>query len=659
MKRTKPPATYKIENRHDSHRPQQYHCPSDNHDSAAAPATESKNEHSSNSTMHHRLNIKPVHASDHHASSPSHPAVSPSSRASEQGRRLAQERQKNHQLLQQVHELQHQVDRLEQTRHVQNVDASSSVRDHAADEKSMQSKNGPYLNHIHELQNALQLETERRIRAERELADSFLRNMAGTGTTMPSTTSATGTRLNNALEDELDYTTYRQNAIVNTSHPTDCFDSDNGHNSHPMDCSKDHNSYNKHVANLLERAKFLLHDSHNSSSSSDDINDDPTETSQHYMLTYDPSYQPNTMRKGPLIRELMKEFQSLLEGFYIEQRHKADEKLQTTPNHEDILWLFEELEWRFEEIRRGYEEEWARWNEGSMHGRTHDSLQNEKRVESLNVNEWKSCLKGLMEVVASCDRGIGNPNSHCVVAMQDEVNRLRRKLSSITKHHEQKCRGMNGEIQTIQHHHKSESEEKSKTIEMLESKIAEQNETIASLQQDIEREKSVLDNERQTHTSSKESMTARIHYLEGIVRSLKEEVKEEKMRRSRGLMSPSKDFPSSHNAVEFQQAPSPYANYVNDGHDMSHFSHDSLNNGDTHNPSRREKDADSNIVFGLQEQIEELGAALEESEEERAKIIEEFQFERENYIRQYKEMSDILKQFLDGDNLKCNCSQQL
>jgi DNA repair exonuclease SbcCD ATPase subunit len=336
----------------------------------------------------------------------------------------------------------------------------------------------------------------------------------------------------------------------------------------------------------------------------------------------------------PLLQESIKEFQALLEGFYMEQRHR-NEMSQSISNRDDVLWLFEELEWRFEEIRRGYEEEWTRWNRNFNDRNV--SLPNDTSVDRFHVEEYKTCLRGLMEVVASHRSSANHAHHDSLDNLKNEVHSLRQQLSSHTLHHEQTCRKLHGEIETMKQNHKTMNDEQSKTIELLESKIAQQNETMDNLQQDGERVKSALDQERQMHNLSKERMTARLHYLEGIVRSLTAERKEENMARRAMLPCPRGNDDTS----------SPVHASL-----LSPFSTTSLN-GLESNVSRKDE-KDSSLILCLEQQIEELGTALQQSEEERANAIEEFQYEREQYIRQYREMSDLLKRFLDSDNANCN-----
>ena len=132
----------------------------------------------------------------------------------------------------------------------------------------MQPMNVLYLNHIHELQKALQLETERRERAERQSADCFLRNMTGP---MMTTISS-----NNVLDDDMDCMTgidHQGNSIMDVSHPTSCSNALGGNNTHQSVTSEYYNPYDNRVVDLLEWAKKLLTDSN---SSSGDINSGST-----------------------------------------------------------------------------------------------------------------------------------------------------------------------------------------------------------------------------------------------------------------------------------------------------------------------------------------------------------------------------------------------
>lgn len=123
-------------------------------------------------------------------------------------------------------------------------------------------------------------------------------------------------------------------------------------------------------------------------------------------------------------------------------------------------------------------------------------------------------------------------------------------------------------------------------------------------------------------------MTTRIDCLEEIVRSLKAEAKEEKMGRLRGNMSPTKNMPSNPVSIEFHQRVLPYA-AVNSPFYPSptKFSNDAIS-GDKNNACGGEIEKGTSIILCLQQQIEELGTALQQSEEERANAIEKFQNER-------------------------------
>ncbi|KAL7480692.1 hypothetical protein ACHAW6_013222 [Cyclotella cf. meneghiniana] len=582
--------------------------------------------------MQHRSRTSPPSTSESNDPAPHNPApptatASPSSRAGELGRRLAQERQTNQRLLRRWHESQRRLDELRDGPTTREADR------------------GLYLNHIRELQDALRSEMERRERAERGVAKCFLEHAIGT---IAETSDGDG-------GEDVD------RSMVDALHREDDSACGDACGDASIRASELRTADDDRVAHLLERAKNLLSDD-------DDVNDcgsddgdgsnshsnPPLNSSQRYMLTYDPSYRPHatqpTNHGAPLLRDSMKEFQALLEGFYVEQQHR-NEMAQTATSHDDVLWLFEELEWRFEEIRRGYEEEWTRWNQDSMPQRQDVSTTKDTTANGVNVDEYKACLRGFMEVLASHRGSVGHAPRDSLDNLRDQVSSLRRQLSSSTSHHERMRRELRREIETMTQNHKSITEEKSKTIEMLEAKVAQQNETIARLEQDGERLEAALDRERQTHHLSKESMMARLHYLEGIVRSIAAERREKNVAPSRGILCPRGDMPSDTVSMECQRAmptcasPSPL---------FSNTSLDGLGN----NVSREEEEG-SSLILCLRQQIEELGTALQQSEEERANAIEEFQSEREKYVEQYREMRDLLNQFLDSDNVNSNGTQKL
>ena len=500
-----------------------------------------------------------------------HTILSPSSRSSEMGRRLAQERQKNKILTQQIQTMQERITFLENNHSLKAL----SLTPPRGKQKNV------YLDHIQELQRELKLETERRQEAERKLANCYVQTIAESS---------------NDADGRLEYTTMSMLENEGRDVPSQS----------QIDQSLQTNiKQTPMVTNLLERAHNLLSSTHNTSSTSDS-----SAESQQNLLTYDTSYKDK--EKQTVTQELMKDFQGLLEGFFIEQQSKNE---TMTPSS-DVIWLFEELEWRFEEIRRGYEDERSQWIESSEHNSSADAPRTSTRDN--NMDEWKQCLQGLIEVVDTQSTRVYHATdlelNYTTQTLRNEVKCLRQQLSTLAKEYNKKCLKLKQDMSSMQHNHKEEIDKQSKTIVSLESELIEQNITILQLEQSLDRDKSFIIKERQKFTSSRDNTDARIHYLEEIVRLMKTD----KSPTSRGL-GWNKDM---HNN---------YSSLMEDNREIS--------------------EADSNLILSMSQEIEKLSIALQESEEQRAQSIEEFQLEREGHIRQYEQLSCLLTQFLDSSNL--------
>lgn len=371
-------------------------------------------------------------------------------------------------------------------------------------------------------------------------------------------------------------------------------------NLHHMECLE-HKSFNNHcdfaLASLIQRAKRLL-GIHN-----------VQQPQQQKLLTYE-----NTTS------ELMLEFQNLLEAFYIEQQQSNATK--------DVIWLFEELEWRFEEIKRGYEAERFNW-ESSLNS-------NSGERKNVNMNEWRACLIELIDAVTIQNMDGVHPNSEDAI---QEVAGLQQQLSSLSIMHKQKCLNFSQEIEAMKQNHQESSEQMSKIAENLSTKLSEQENTILQLQQDIEAKNNLLLHERQSNRINEESMTARIKYLEEIVR-LSDVVKSPI---SRGICTQKLTTVQSNGYEETDQVTT-----------------DNLNVKDVASAPGPKIEANESLIVSLRQQIEELGNLLEESEEQRANAIEEFQLEREEYIRQYGQLSNYVRQILgDEEGTHCNGNNRL
>jgi len=130
---------------------------------------------------------------------------------------------------------------------------------------------------------------------------------------------------------------------------------------------------------------------------------------------------------------------------------------------------------------------------------------------------------------------------------------------------------------------------------------------------------------------SNEGTFARIRYLEGMVRSLEMELRNTRAKANRDNNIPTDDAPMS--------IPPPSRPVF-----MRDLTSDVMQ--DMEIPMQDA--SDSNEITTLRDQITCLGNSLAESENERAALLEEFQEERQNYMMQFKQMSELLRQFTEG-----------
>ncbi|KAL7507796.1 hypothetical protein ACHAXN_004916 [Cyclotella atomus] len=457
-------------------------------------------------------------------------------------------------------------------------------------------RNDTYLNHIKELQKELQMETQRRIEAEQRAGHSLLYDLD-----------------DNQVEVGCHPDHYTSDRFVTTNQLLD-----RNNNEHRIDYSE-HCSSVKH---LIQRANHLLE-----ANNSDNMRDE-----QLKLLTYEAETTTN---------ELMKEFQSLLEAFYVEQRQNDASK--------DVIWLFEELEWRFEEIKRGYEEERLNWISSSIN---EGSTMQCSEAQNVDMTQWRACLKDLVAAVQNQSMGDIHPATSISA---EEVTKLQQQLSSLNLMHTQKCAELNREMEAIQQSHRDDSAKMSNTIQTLQSQITQQHNFILRLKQEKAIQEGLIQEERQHFHVNSESMAARIRYLEEIVRSsnaLASPI-------ARGICTQQIQKLQSNGSMESEQDTPPIGDTAQPM---------SLHHNDT--PpfasapvleyfKNADNQTDNNLIACLRQEIKELGNALEESEEERAKAIEEFQVERDGHIRQYEELSAYVKQLLDSDAFSCNGNNQV
>eukprot|EP00986_Skeletonema_menzelii_P013146 scaffold7490_cov142-Skeletonema_menzelii.AAC.7 len=139
----------------------------------------------------------------------------------------------------------------------------------------------------------------------------------------------------------------------------------------------------------------------------------------------------------------------------------------------------------------------------------------------------------------------------------------------------------------------------SQRIEQLEADAVERERNIEELQEKIKQDWLLIEEEKKKLSLSKDGTAARIRYLENMVQSLQVKLK------------------------KTQAQPDP-AKVVS------------------------EEAIDSTSIYASE--IDSLAKALADSELKRAQLIDEFQAEREKFITQYKQMNDILKQFMYAES---------
>ena len=393
-------------------------------------------------------------------------------------------------------------------------------------------------------------------------------------------------------------------------------------------------STDSRVEKLLEQAANLISES-----------DSPQST------IYD-TKTSNTSAGGglPLTQERMHEYHELVTAFFTEQQSNGEIDGEEMMPREDILWLLQELKWRFEDILNGY------LKESSM----------KKHESQPNLAEWKECIKGLVELVEKTKVVKSTPpnNEHDnTQILQNEVSSLNQRLDSFATQHKETCRSLYDDMEAMKRNYQEQLANKSQYIQDLESKISEQEEHVNRIQKNIQKDEQWIQHEKQKLELSKEGNVARIRYLEGMLTSLQTQLKESK--EARGYRSSYNSTPPRSHGQDGmtkregnteRSAPPVYMRNLQSA--MQHvdleMQHEttalkprgSLNDADTTKP-----DNSSSEITALREQVASLSSSLAESETKRAILIDDFQQERKQYMMQYKQMSDILKQLIEEGRL--------
>eukprot|EP00584_Thalassiosira_punctigera_P007289 CAMPEP_0172539346 /NCGR_PEP_ID=MMETSP1067-20121228/10552_1 /TAXON_ID=265564 ORGANISM="Thalassiosira punctigera, Strain Tpunct2005C2" /NCGR_SAMPLE_ID=MMETSP1067 /ASSEMBLY_ACC=CAM_ASM_000444 /LENGTH=611 /DNA_ID=CAMNT_0013325017 /DNA_START=111 /DNA_END=1946 /DNA_ORIENTATION=- len=413
------------------------------------------------------------------------------------------------------------------------------------------------------------------------------------------------------------------------------------------------------IVKLLEQASKLLSGKVSNSNGNKNQVDRYTTNSQgtrsHQPLSRDGSAGPTH------VQERMREYHELVTAFHSEHESHGDIDGEEMISREDILWLFQELKWRFEEILNAY---------------TFERSMKKDDPTSDNEIDWKECLESLAKVVKKSmkpppfhetilqkgDERIDEPtlpnDSH---DLQSEVSSLNQRLASFAAQHKETCRALYDDMEAMKRDFLEKIAIKSHCIQNLETKISEQEEYIAQIQKEAQKDKQWIKEEKRKLKLSKEGTSARIRYLEGMLWSLQVELKEMRtpergnnnstpirnygtgMEKEREILSPPvfmRDLTSAMQDVDRQQHEEDLtANALSD---------QAKDGRDTQKGTPPLECAE---MTKLLDQIASMGDSLAESETQRADLLDDFQAERKTYVLQYKQMSDILKYLIKEERM--------
>ena len=335
--------------------------------------------------------------------------------------------------------------------------------------------------------------------------------------------------------------------------------------------------------------------------------------------------RPRTRSGSTGTKQRMQDYLELVTEFHREQESITDIDGDELFSHEDFLWLLHELKWRFEEINQSYVED-------------RSSIQEE------SDEELKECLGGLADIVKKAMKR--PPSSHGKTGSQrdrqhiynssqtngthhsqNDVNKLNRRLASFAMHHTETCGSLQDDMEAMKRAYEDQITSKNASIQKLESRLTEQNEYLSQ-------EKHWIHEEKQKLSMNKEGTAVRIRYLEGMLRSLQEELKESGLSKKNDKNS----TPNRADGQGIDKGGQPLSPPV--------FLRDLAYSDNTTVDGRDWGGTPQDEIIKLQDRISSLGNSLADSETKRANLLDLFQQERKKYILQYKQMSDVLKQLL-------------
>jgi hypothetical protein len=397
----------------------------------------------------------------------------------------------------------------------------------------------------------------------------------------------------------------------------------------------------------------------------------------------------NGSTRSVALRERMHEYRELVTAFYSEQQSHGDIDGEEYISREDVLWLLNELKWRYEDILDGYERERS----------------GEEYEDSHRIRELRECVESLANIVREGiehpahqnDRGRrGDPTiAEETHILHDEISSLKQRLTSFAQQVKEIRSSHLDDTEAMKRDFNEQLENKSQIVQHLESKISEQEEYIARIQNETRQAQQLMQEEKHKLALSREGTAARIRYLEGMLRSLQMELRgkgrvnrelqgvastpppvflrdltsamgdadpwdETETRKGvepspppiilRDLTSPMRDAnPWDAPPPIFACDPIPAIKQLEPRQeDPMHDEHeadvtddlDYLRGDAQHSPN-------GTGIVALRKQIASLGNLLADSETRRADMLDDFQRERQEYITQYKRLSDVLKKIIE------------
>ncbi len=185
---------------------------------------------------------------------------------------------------------------------------------------------------------------------------------------------------------------------------------------------------------------------------------------------------------------------------------------------------------------------------------------------------------------------------NCLIGLVDELEYLMKKTKEKTNDNVKANLVDDESVAAMKLSYEEQLATQSQRIQQLEADALERAAHFEEMQKKMKQDCQLIEEEKEKLSLRKDGTAARIRYLESMVQSLQVKLKNTQANHHTGRGKSNEKIDSKTN------------NYASE--------------------------------------IDSLAKALEDSELKRAQLIDEFQAEREKFITQYKQMNDVLKQFI-------------